>query len=298
MVFSLFLQAVFQPALADQYAYLNQKMATRTGPGTDYDEPGTFFINAWKNVEVRVLSRSENKTWALVEFEYKGNLLRAYTGFKRLNGVRPDQVPEEELIGTGYTERAVTAYYGPGIQYMQMEHDVPGNTYCDVIMEENGYVLVDYPYQQYETSRSRSWIPADRLIGYIPQNVVPDPYISDDKDSRWRSHIRYGQSWWDEEPEWSYAEVSYLNEDQLSVHMFFYRIADIYGTITLDDGNLGNHGFFTGYFDIAPDDPISGEAWFYDGGWAIDMNAKYVDDMTWAAYHGFPNNSVFLYYYR
>ena len=292
------LLAVFTPALADQYAWLNQKMATRTGPGIEYDEPGTFFINAWRNVQVKVISRSENKTWALVEFEHKGNLFRAYTGFKRLDGIRADQVTEEELIGTGYTETAVTAYYGPGTWYMQMEHNVPANVYCDVLMEENGYVLVDYPYQTGETTRSRSWIPADRLIGYLSDWTEPvsQPYVSgaSSPDGLKSSDIRYGQFWWEEEPEWSFADVEFLDGNQVFLHMFFYRIADISGIVTLDGGNSGKHGSFVGYFDIDYENPITGEVWFLDDGFAIDMNAAYIDSITGDAFHAFPN-TVFVF---
>ena len=282
--------SVFTPALADQYAWLNQKMATRTGPGTQYDEPGTFFINAWQNVQVKVISRSENKTWALVEFEHNGNLLRAYTGFKRLDGIRADQVTEEEVIGTGYTEGAVTAYYGPGTRYMQMEHMVPANVYCDVIMEENGYVLVDYPYQTGETARSRSWIPADRLIGFSQ----PSGSGVSSSGSRPGSGIRYGQFWWEEEPEWSFADVEAFHGNQVFLHMFFYRIADISGIVTLDGGNSGKHGSFVGYFDIDSENPITGEVWFLDDGFAIDMNAAYIDSITGDAFHAFPN-TVFVF---
>ena len=271
------LLAMGTTALADQTAWLNQRMATRTGPGTKYDEPGTFFSGGWNGVQVRVLSRSDNKTWALVEFSYNGGLMRAYTGFKRLDGVRPENVGTETVLGTGYTEGSVTAYYGPGPNYLRMKHDVPGNVSCDVIMEENGYLLVDYPYYTGETERSRSWIPAGQLYGYAGGGAAYyDPYggapAYEPPVSSEPSYVRYGQSWWDEEPEWSYADLSYVDGNEISVYLFFYRIAYVYGTITPDWGDNPNHGTFVGYFSERPEALFTGEVWFFDGGWMLDMH--------------------------
>ena len=45
-------------AEAGRQAYLKMKLAARTGPGTWYDEPGSFFINDYKSAWVNVLSKA------------------------------------------------------------------------------------------------------------------------------------------------------------------------------------------------------------------------------------------------
>ena len=74
------------------YAYitgtLNAKLATRTGPGTQYDEPGTFLS---AGSQVTVLSKAydtRNEIWWIqVEFSVSGSRYRAYTGLKRFTNL-------------------------------------------------------------------------------------------------------------------------------------------------------------------------------------------------------------------
>ena len=100
-----------------QYASLKMKIATRTGPSTDYTEPGTFFPDTWRNQQVRVLTRCQtNGTWWLqIEFENKGSRYRAYTGLKRVN-VDISTVPDEYPMGTAYIagDMYPIGFYGPG----------------------------------------------------------------------------------------------------------------------------------------------------------------------------------------
>ena len=80
-------------AKADTYGTLNQKMATRTGPSTKYDEPGTFFNGKWQGQRVRV-----------IDGPYKG-----CTGFiKRVKGDRRLLVSVEglALVATSYIPSA------------------------------------------------------------------------------------------------------------------------------------------------------------------------------------------------
>ena len=147
-------------ALADVQATLNQKIATRTGPGTAYDQPGTFFINTWKNAAVRVLSKAEGSGvwWVQVEFTEAGKTYRAYTGAKRVN-VNLDDVPLEAPIGAGSMIAAgnVAGRYGPGEQYAVMKDDVPWSVDVVVYAAENGYLLVDF-FDPGMNKQRRAWV--------------------------------------------------------------------------------------------------------------------------------------------
>ena len=77
---------------------LLMKLATRTGPGTEYAEPGTFFGNNWQNQTVKVLRKSYDGSiwWVQVDFRNGNkNSYRVWTGVKRvdvdLNKVKEDQ---------------------------------------------------------------------------------------------------------------------------------------------------------------------------------------------------------------
>lgn len=69
-------------ALAAAPATLNQKMALRTGPSTAYAEMFTLP----QSTEITAIEFEEGNgvTWVLVEFEYKGQRMRGYTGLKRM----------------------------------------------------------------------------------------------------------------------------------------------------------------------------------------------------------------------
>ena len=156
----LVLVMLASPALAEVQATLTQKIATRSGPGTAYDEPGTFFINTWKNQTVRVLSRAEGSGvwWVLIEFSEDGKLYRAYTGAKRVN-VSLDAVPVEAPLGAGsmIAAGAVTGRYGPGEQYAATKYDVPWSADVVVYAAENGYLLVDF-FDPAVNRQRRAWV--------------------------------------------------------------------------------------------------------------------------------------------
>ena len=86
---------------ADVTGTLNQRLSTRTGPSTKYDEPGTFLRAGDR---VTVLSKAwddVNEIWWLqVEFRSGGEKYRAYTGLKRFSDVNINSIPEEYPLGS------------------------------------------------------------------------------------------------------------------------------------------------------------------------------------------------------
>ena len=88
---------------------LNTRLSTRTGPGTTYDEPGSF-LSAGKTVTVlsKTYDQKNEIWWVQVEFSENGKTYWAYTGVKRLNGLNLSNVPEEIVIGTCTTTSATS----------------------------------------------------------------------------------------------------------------------------------------------------------------------------------------------
>ena len=104
----------FYTQYAAEYAEANRRLATRTGPGTKYDEPGSF---GKAGDMCRILSKAYDETneiwWVQTEIRGSGGILWAYTGIKRFDGLKLENIPEEKIIGRCRTASAVTGYYAP-----------------------------------------------------------------------------------------------------------------------------------------------------------------------------------------
>lgn len=123
-------------------ASLNQRMATRSGPGTKYtEELGTL-------PQDTVITLIETVTthgtpWAMVEFNRNGMRYRAYTGMKRINAYGPVAQGTLEYYET-ILPTVTVVYYGPGYDYAQRMGKVPAGTLVQVYDTENGFTLCDY----------------------------------------------------------------------------------------------------------------------------------------------------------
>ena len=157
------------PTAGGTVGYSNQRIPTRSGPGTMYDEPGSFFS---AGQEVKVVSKSWDENnhlyWSQLEFEYKGAWYRLYTTASRID-VDATNVPEEPVRGepldTQYARYDSDIYYGPGTNYAKVRNvTMSEGKRCDVYVIENGWALVDYYDYGRDVSR-RGWIPVDCLYG-------------------------------------------------------------------------------------------------------------------------------------
>ena len=154
-------------------ATLNQRLATRTGPGTQYDEPGSFFS---AGTVVTVLSKAYDDPngiwWVQVEFASGGSLYRAYTGIKRFRDLSLQYIPEERVIGQCWFGHAVECYYGPSYDYKRIKRDIPAGTSCDVIAIDPGYASDFIQVEFYDAGLGqyrRPWVAewqADELYRY------------------------------------------------------------------------------------------------------------------------------------
>ena len=160
-----------------QYAYvtatLSKKLATRTGPSTQYDEPGSF-LSAGK--QVTVLSKAYDDRneiwWVQVEFKESGSTYRAYTGEQRFINLNLNQIPEEKLIGRCTLNQSITGYYGPGYKYRAIKEKIPSGVQCDIYGyaygDESDFIQIEF-YDQGQGCARRAWIPdwyADNYVMY------------------------------------------------------------------------------------------------------------------------------------
>ena len=137
---------------------LLMKLATRSGPGTQYDEPGTFFPKTWKKETVRVLGKSYDGSvwWVLVDFNNSGKAsYRVWTGLKRVD-VDLSKLKEIYPAGQGTVDATSETYRGPGGKYAKAKVTI--SSWVDVLAfgRENGYVEVEF-----EQGRKtyRLWVP-------------------------------------------------------------------------------------------------------------------------------------------
>ena len=153
-------------------AILNSKLATRTGPGTQYDEPGTFLSSG---SQVRVLSKAYDQRnqiwWVQVEFSSGGSLYRAYTGLKRFSNLIINSVPEEKVIGTCTFSQSITGYYGPGYNYRAIAAKIPAGVSCTIYgyasAGDSDFIQVEfYDQGRYRRAWVSDWNADDYVMYY------------------------------------------------------------------------------------------------------------------------------------
>jgi len=144
-------------AFTGEYGRLNQKLATRSGPGTKYTEPGAF--PASTDISVYYQTNGNGVMWGLVEFENKGLWYRVYTGMKRIDDAY--DVPRYEEVFRLRTMIGNTLpLYGPGKEYAKLKDEIPADAEVKVYFQQNGYAMVDYEgYKQV----IRGWVPLSLL---------------------------------------------------------------------------------------------------------------------------------------
>lgn len=141
-------------ALADAaMGRLNQRIATRTGPGTRYSEPGSFLgAGDYVTVHTKVWDNSNRIWWVQVEFDWNNDRCRAYTGSWRMN-VDLSRVPEERALGSVRVTMDADAFAGPGIMYTLWNDTVYRGTSATLYEVEGGYGHIEY----WNSSRSQYW---------------------------------------------------------------------------------------------------------------------------------------------
>ena len=161
---------------------LNNQLATRTGPSTRYDEPGTF-LSAGKTVTAlsKVYDQNSEIWWVQVEFSESGKLYWAYTGLKRLNGLNLANVPEEDVIGNCTTTSSTVGYYAPSTKAAAIRQSIPTGIECTIYgyvhSDADDYVQIEFYDSGLRTYR-RAWVKDETVIRdrYSAQNDDGDGY--------------------------------------------------------------------------------------------------------------------------
>jgi len=148
------LTASLIPALATS-AVLNQRMATRSGPGTQHTEELGTLPQDTSITLIHYVQDKNNVPWGLVEFSRNNQLYRAYTGMKRIDTSYTVPLGSDTYY-TRTLSRSYTAYYGPGTAYATRGAKAPQGASVRVYDNVNGYFLCDY---QSGGSWVRAWLP-------------------------------------------------------------------------------------------------------------------------------------------
>lgn len=163
--------AIAKPAAAEKTATVYEsrpdvtgcnllmKLATRSGPATEYDEPGTFFPDTWQTETVRVLKKHYDGSiwWVQVDFNNHGKAsYRVWTGVKRVN-VDLKQVKEEYPLGDCDLMPTSETYWGPGTNYARANISVSEYIVAMVYQIENGFADVEFPGNG--NRMHRCWVP-------------------------------------------------------------------------------------------------------------------------------------------
>lgn len=162
------------PSVGGLVTTLAKRVATRSGPGTRFDEPGSFF-SAGDEVKVfsKVYDEYNNVYWYQIEFQYKNEWFRAYTSESYLN-IDGDLIPDEpaiyDPIDTQKALKKTYVYFGPGENYKMFTASVVHvGTKCDIYAIEDGWVQIeytDYGSPEDPQPQRRGWVPLDVLYEY------------------------------------------------------------------------------------------------------------------------------------
>lgn len=154
---------------------LRQRIATRTGPGTKYTEPGSFLSKGdYVTVHTKVWDSANRIWWVQAEFSYGGNKYRAYTGSWRMD-VDLSNVPEERALGTVRVTADADAFAGPGWAYAMWNDTVYRGTSATLYEVEGGYGHIEC-WNSRQGKTWRVWVPLNCLSCYGDYSSYDDTY--------------------------------------------------------------------------------------------------------------------------
>ena len=140
-------------------AYTNQKIATRSGPSTSFDEIRTFNLPVGTPVNVLRIQTTKGTPWVEIEFLYEGEWVRVWTGKKRIDKASTGGLQGDyEVFGNGVIIKETSGLYGPGYEYRTLYSDVEAGTNVEILYEENGWYLVQYKAPKGKLIM-RTWVP-------------------------------------------------------------------------------------------------------------------------------------------
>lgn len=161
-------------AAASVRAVPNQSLGLRTGPNTRYawlsTMPESTDIAAYEYEE------GNDVTWVLVEYTYRGEVYRGYTGLKRMTVLGSVPWASHLYIGA-WANRDCSVLAAPTSRGA-WRADLAESDYVTVLDYENGYAYVEF-YDRLEEADSRGYVFADWLDeddGYEYEAPMYDGY--------------------------------------------------------------------------------------------------------------------------
>ena len=151
-----------------QTAQTLMRVASRSGPGTNYDELGSYHKQGYT---LTVLSRAYDENngiwWLQVELNYGSELRRVYTGLKRVD-IDINDVQDECPLFYARVKSSNIPYYGPGTVYTAHKNAIAAGTEGIIYGFEDGWVLFEF-YNADKKQYRRVWMPIDRveITGYV-----------------------------------------------------------------------------------------------------------------------------------
>jgi hypothetical protein len=140
-----------------------QKLATRCGPSTDYDETHTYNLGVGTQVRVLRYEVTRGTAWVEVEFKYGGEWVRAWTGKKRIDCAEAVNLSGDyRAQGSGYVSRETPGWFGPGSDYRILYTSVASGTYVDILSSSGSWYLIGFMVPGSKLIH-RAWVPKDRI---------------------------------------------------------------------------------------------------------------------------------------
>ena len=139
-------------------AAANQKLSTRSGPGTDYTDTLTYPQST--AITAYYTTKGSGTSWTCIGFTYRDEKYLLYTGSKRVDAYGALTGVENEEEFSAYITQDLTPYYGPGYDYAYAKHSVPaGSAVTGVYQADGGWLMFDY--QVPGGKIQRAWAPQD-----------------------------------------------------------------------------------------------------------------------------------------
>ena len=159
-------------------ARLKMQLTVRSGPGSWYEEVGTYFSGNYAATAVRVLTKawdSKNQAWWIqVEFTDQNMLCRGYTEPSRVEA-DISRIPQETVLGYAVMVSPGIALQGPGVSYALAKHNVPDRTLVTVTAVENGYAQVEFHDSRLTgLAQRRAWVPRNTVSSWSGDGGTPE----------------------------------------------------------------------------------------------------------------------------
>lgn len=154
------------PVKTKEQGLATQKLATRSGPATEYTEPGTFKVSGSYVTIVSIAYDENNVPWVQCELNVSGGLMRVYTGLKRFDTstFNLDNVPCENYYSpyTAHVTDPCNLRYGPGNEYSLMSgYQLNAGKHVVVMTIENDWAQVEFTTSN--GNLCRGWVPCSYL---------------------------------------------------------------------------------------------------------------------------------------